>query len=67
MVDRENIQILLRLDLTIPLEVSQALEKNWTYGSSRPGEVLEAHIAQLPPVKVKVLEGNARGINLVHV
>lgn len=52
---------------TVPLEVSQALEKNGTYGSGCSGEVLEAHDAQLPPVKVKVLEGNAGGINLVHV
>lgn len=60
-------QPLLLLDLTVPLKVSQALEKNGTYGSGRLGEVLEAHVAQLPPVKVKVLEGNAGGINLVHV
>ncbi len=58
---------LLLLDLTVPLEVSQALEKNGTYGSGCLGEVLEAHVAQLPPVKVKVLEGNAGGIDLVHV
>jgi len=53
--------------LTVPLEVSQALEKYRTYGSGRPAEVLEAHVAQLSPVKVKVLEGNVGGINLVHV
>lgn len=59
--------ILRVLLLTAPLDVSQALKED---GPNRPcgtSEVLEAHVTELASVYVEVLEGDAGGVDLVHV
>lgn len=52
---------------TAPLQVGDALEEERPYGSRGLGEVLEAHAAELLAVHVEVLEGDAGGVDLVHV
>lgn len=53
--------------LTAPLDVGQALVEDGADGPGCAGEVLEAHVAELPAVYVEVVEGDATGVDLVHV
>ena len=53
--------------LTAPLHVSQALVEDGAHGPCCASEVLEAHVAELAPVHVEVLEGDAGGVDLVHI
>lgn len=53
--------------LPAPLEICDAVEENGSHAAGSAEEVLVAQAAQLIAVHIKVLEGNAGGIDLVHV
>lgn len=53
--------------LPAPLELCDAVEENGSQAACSTDEVLVAQAAELMAVHVKVLEGNAGGINLVDV